>query len=51
MSMIVERPDGKLEFDFNGRTTIVDPEPSVETIRLLVQLIKTLDQRVTNLRG
>jgi hypothetical protein len=51
MPMITQRPDGKLEFDFSGRTIIVDPNPSVETITVLVQMIKTLDQRLTNIKG
>ncbi len=44
--MIEERADGKLEFQFNGKTTIVDPKQSAEAIRCLVQLIVALDQRV-----
>ena len=47
--MIEERADGKLEFQFNGKATIIDPKQGQEAIRALVQLIVALDQRLANL--
>jgi len=47
--MIEQRPDGKLEFQFNGKVTIIDPNQSQEAMRTLVQLIVNLDQRVARL--
>jgi hypothetical protein len=48
MTPIIEK-DGKLEFEFNKKATVVDLKNTEETLRMLVRLIVTLDQRLQSL--
>jgi hypothetical protein len=47
--MIEERSDGKLEFEFNGKVTILDTRQTQDSIRVLVQMIVAMDERLRNL--
>lgn len=46
---MIEERDGRLEFEFNGKTTVIDLKKTEEAIRTLVQLIVVLDARAPKL--
>lgn len=43
---LIEERNGKLEFEFAGKSVVVDTRDVQQAIRVLVQLIATLDRRV-----
>jgi hypothetical protein len=48
MAAIQER-DGKLEVDFNKKVSVIDMKNSDDTVKQLLWMIVTLDQRVQTL--
>jgi hypothetical protein len=51
MPPIIQTADGKLEFEFNKKATVIDPKKTEETLVVLVRLIATLDQRIQALEN
>jgi len=47
--MTIIEQNGKLEFQFDGKTSIVSLEDNEEAIRELVRLVENLNRRVAKL--
>jgi len=46
---IIERADGKLEFETFGKVSVLDPKDSEGSIRMLLRIVTALEQRIAKL--
>ncbi len=44
--MVIIEKDGKLEFEFNKKASVIDLKNTEDALRQLTHLIATLDQRL-----
>ena len=49
MAPITRTPNGKLEFEFNKKASIIDSKKTEDALTQLVQMIVNLDQRIQTL--